>query len=133
MLQDLKSLLYAVDLFKPFTQGYANLSNLFLRDHGLLLALLGSEVREQPVGLLLEVDGFSVISLLKMCLGQLEVGTADLVRLVTELALVKFPNLRQEVHGSVKILKSLVDMRHGYVDQTVRMVVFPHDLPIHLQ
>ena len=97
------------------------------------MALLGSEVREQPVGLLLEVDGLSVISLLEVCLSQLEVGPADLMRLVTELVLVKFPNLGQEVHCSVEILQSLVDMRHGHIDQTVRMVVFPHDLPIHLQ
>lgn len=133
MLEDLQSLLYAIDLLKPFTQGYADLSYLLLRDHGLLLTLLGSEVREQPVGFLLEVDGFGVISLLKMCLRQLEVGSADLVRLVTELVLVQFPHLGQEVHCCVEILKSLVHMGHGNIDQTVRMVVFTHDLPIHLK
>ena len=95
--------------------------------------MLGSEVREQPVGFLLEVNSFGVVSLLKMCLCQLEVGSADLVGLVTELVLVKLPHLGQEVHSCVEILQSLVHMRHGHIDQAVRMVVFTHDLPVHLK
>ena len=68
-----------------------------------------------------------------MRLCQLEVGSSDLVGLVTELVLVKLPHLGQEVDSCVEILQSLMHMRHGHIDQTVRMVVFTHDLPIHLK
>jgi hypothetical protein len=64
----------------------------------------------------LEADGLAKVLLLKVSLGQLEVGLGDLTGVGPEGLLVDLPDLEEERAGSLEVLEALVDVRHGYED-----------------